>query len=208
MSEGMKTTIAALYEYGQWANERLLEKCRGLDQAALTRRFSEGTQPILPTLLHLYGADLRWLARWRRLPPPEVKPADYPSVETIEAGWRPLWAERRAYLDGLDQPALDEQIPFTRPAGTLWIVAVAGHRPLRQPCDPAPERARHDAERSRSLAGRHGHVPLGDPGATTRFIADDGETVPQGSTSGAAGVLAASGPEAKPTHFRSLRPGE
>jgi uncharacterized damage-inducible protein DinB len=121
MSEGMKTTIASLYEYGQWANERLLEKCRGLDQAALTRRFSEGGQPILPTLVHLYGADLRWLARWRRLPPPEVHATDFASVEAIEGGWRPLWAERRAYLDGLDQPALDEQIPFTRPAGTLWI---------------------------------------------------------------------------------------
>ena len=121
MSEGMKATIAALYEYGQWANERLLEKCRGLGQAELTRRFSEGAEPILPTLLHLYGADLRWLARWRRLPPPEVQAADLPSVEAIEAGWRHLWAERRAYLDGLDQPALNEQIPFTRPAGTLWI---------------------------------------------------------------------------------------
>ena len=122
MSDGMKATIAALYEYGQWANERLLEKARGLGHADLTRPFSQGSQAILPTLVHLYGADVRWLARWRHLPPPEVAVADFAGVEAVEARWRPLWAERRAYLDGLDQAALEEQIPFTRPAGTLWIV--------------------------------------------------------------------------------------
>ncbi len=126
MSDGMKTTSAALYEYGQWANERLLEKLRGLGHDDLTRRFSQGAQPVLPTLVHLYGADLRWLARWRRLPPPEVSAADLPSVEAVEASWRPVWGERRAYLDGLDQAQLDEQIPFTRPAGTVWIARWQG----------------------------------------------------------------------------------
>ena len=122
MSDGMKTTIAALYEYGQWANERLLEKTRGLGHTELTRRFSEGAHAILPTLVHLYGADLRWLARWRKLPPPEVTAADFPGVEAVETPWRVVWAERRAYLHGLDQAALDERIPITRPAGTIWIV--------------------------------------------------------------------------------------
>jgi uncharacterized damage-inducible protein DinB len=51
-----------------------------------------------------------------------VAPADFATVEAVEERWRPVWAERRAYLDGLDQAALDEQIPFTRPAGTVWIV--------------------------------------------------------------------------------------
>jgi uncharacterized damage-inducible protein DinB len=117
----MKTTIAALYEYGVWANERLLDQMRELGHDDLTRRFSQGAQAILPTLVHLYGADLRWLHRWRREPPPEVAPADFPSVEAVEERWRPVWPERRAYLDGLDRTALDEEIAFTRPAGTVWI---------------------------------------------------------------------------------------
>jgi uncharacterized damage-inducible protein DinB len=122
----MKTTILALYEYGVWANERLLDKARGLGHADLTRRFSQGAQAILPSLVHLYGADLRWLHRWRREPPPEVAPADLPSVEAVEERWRLVWAERRAYLEGLDRTALDEEIPFTRPAGTVWIVRWQG----------------------------------------------------------------------------------
>lgn len=126
MSDGMKTTIAALYEYGVWANERLLDKARGLGHEDLTRRFSQGAEAILPTLVHLYGADLRWLHRWRRQPPPEVAPADFPNVEAVEERWRPVWAERRVYLDGLDQAALDEQIAFARPAGTVWIVRWQG----------------------------------------------------------------------------------
>ena len=126
MSNGMKVTIAALYEYGEWANERLLEKTRGLGHAELTRRFSDGAQAILPTLVHLYGADLRWLARWRVQQPPEVTVADFSSVEAVETRWRPVWAERRAYLDGLDQAALDEQIAFTRPAGTVSLARWQG----------------------------------------------------------------------------------
>lgn len=122
MSDGMKTTIRTLYEYGEWANERLLDKMRDLAPADLTRRFSEGAQSILPTLVHLYGADIRWLHRWRRQPPSEVPLADFPTVESVETRWRPMWAERRDYLDGLDRPALEEEIPFTRPAGTVSIV--------------------------------------------------------------------------------------
>jgi uncharacterized damage-inducible protein DinB len=122
MNDGMKTTITALYDYGVWANERLLEKTRGLSDADLARRFSQGAQPILLTLVHLYSTDLRWLARWRKLPPPEVSPADFPRVEVVESSWRSVWAERRNYLDGLDEAKLNEQIPFVRPAGTLWIV--------------------------------------------------------------------------------------
>jgi uncharacterized damage-inducible protein DinB len=122
MSEGMTATIAALYEYGEWANERVLEKARDLGHAELTRRFSEGAQAILPTFVHLYRADLRWLRRWQRQPLPEVGAADVPSIAAIEARWRPVWAERRAYLEGLDQAALDERIPVTQPARTVWIV--------------------------------------------------------------------------------------
>jgi uncharacterized damage-inducible protein DinB len=126
MTEGMTTTIAALYAYGEWANARLLDRARGLGTAELTRRFSEGAQAILPTFVHLYGADLRWLARWRGQPPPEVQGTDFTSVEAVEARWRPLWAERRAYLDGLDRAGLEERIAFTRPAGTVWILRWQG----------------------------------------------------------------------------------
>ena len=119
MSDGMKTTIAALYAYGEWANERLLAQMRGLEPADLGRPFSKGSQAILPTLVHLYGADLRWLARWRRHTPPEVKAADFSTVEAVEARWRPVWAERRAYLDGLDRVALEEDITFTGATGTV-----------------------------------------------------------------------------------------
>lgn len=117
MADLMRETIEAMYRSGEWANERLIEKARGLGHAELTRRFSEGTLAILPTFVHLHGADLRWLARWRGQRPPEVPGADFPTVEAVEARWRPVWEERRQYLAGLDEAALREEIVFTRPSG-------------------------------------------------------------------------------------------
>src|SRR2546427_3593 len=61
----MKELITTLYQYGEWANARLLAKAGALTPAELGQRFSKGAEPILPTFGHLVGADVRWLARWR-----------------------------------------------------------------------------------------------------------------------------------------------
>src|SRR3990172_12128143 len=94
--------IASLYEYGEWANERLLAVAAKLTDAERRRRWSQGYQSIHETFVHLLGADLRWFARWQDAPlPPILTADDVPSLDAIRERWAPLVAARRTYLAGL-----------------------------------------------------------------------------------------------------------
>src|SRR6266542_3684920 len=117
----MKEVIATLYEYGRWANGRLLAKAATLDDTRLTEKLTKGAEPILPTFGHLVSADIRWLARWQEESPPEVSPADFPTLEIVRRQWDELHAKRRAYIAALDEGALREAILWPRAQGAVRI---------------------------------------------------------------------------------------
>jgi uncharacterized damage-inducible protein DinB len=106
--------IASLYEYGVWANERLLAQAAKLTDAEWRRRSSQGYQSIHETFVHLLGGDLRWFARWQgETPPAMLAPADYPTLEAIRTAWAPLVDARRRYIARLGEPDLAETIQWT-----------------------------------------------------------------------------------------------
>src|SRR2546422_408612 len=84
----MKELITTLYQYGEWANARLLAKAGALTPAELGQRFSKGAEPILPTFGHLVGADIRWLARWREETPPPVAAGALTPLRGVARGAR------------------------------------------------------------------------------------------------------------------------
>src|SRR2546422_7713838 len=108
----MKELITTLYQYGEWANARLLAKAGALTPAELGQRFSKGAEPILPTFGHLVGADIRWLARWREETPPPVAVAHFTSLRVVGRRWGEVFPPPRAYLPALDQTALRAPIPL------------------------------------------------------------------------------------------------
>lgn len=117
----MKELIAAFYDYGVWANGRLLEKAAMLSDAELGQRLSKGADPILPTFAHLVGADVRWLARWRGETPPALSPSDFPALGAVRRRWEELYPVRRAYIASLNDPALREPIRWVRDQGTAML---------------------------------------------------------------------------------------
>ena len=129
----MKELITTLYQYGEWANTRLLDLAAALPQAQLVQRFSKGAEPILPTFGHLIGADLRWLARWKEETPPPLNVSDFPTLEVVRQRAEEVYAARRAYLTSLDAVALRATIRWVRPDGVVdfprWqaLVQCANH---------------------------------------------------------------------------------
>ena len=115
----MKELMTDLYEYGEWANARLLAKAALATPAQLAQRFSKGAEPILPTFGHLVGADMRWLARWTEETPPTVAVADFTSLDVVRRRWDDLYAARRAYLARLDEGALQATIRWVREDGAV-----------------------------------------------------------------------------------------
>ncbi len=112
---GRKELLLALYDYGVWANAKVLHLAAQLPDEQYRKRWSEGYQSIHDTLVHNYGADQRWLARWQGDPSPAiVNPAELSALAEIQKRWDTLAAGRRAYIETLTDAQLDEEIAWVR----------------------------------------------------------------------------------------------
>ena len=119
----MKEQLVSLYGYGEWANRRLLEPAAALRQEEFTRALYPGFGSVHLTLVHMLGADVLWLARWRGLSPKTMlSPVDLPDVAAIDERWQALIAERRANLAGLDEAALAETVQWTNMRGQPYAL--------------------------------------------------------------------------------------
>ncbi len=126
--------LAQLYEYGVWANRRLIERAAMLTEYQLRYPFTRGAQPILHTFVHLVSAEWRWYRSWLAAPLTDrLTVEDLPTLAAVEEKWEPLFAERRAFIGALAPDQLNRTI--TRPVFgrevqlPLWqaLVHVANH---------------------------------------------------------------------------------
>ena len=115
--------IADLYEYGVWANERLLARAALLSEPQLRQKLSEGAQPILDSFVHLLSADRRWVARWQEAPVPAgLTPADLPSIAAVRQAAEDLTLTRQRYIAGLDDAALAAPIRWQHGSETRTLL--------------------------------------------------------------------------------------
>lgn len=94
--------IRRLFEYNRWANQRLLDAVEDLTRDELGRELTSSFPSVASTLTHMLGAEWVWLERWRGSSPrsfPDAAGLD--SVQAVRARWDALWAEQKAFLDGL-----------------------------------------------------------------------------------------------------------
>ena len=119
--------IADLYEYGAWANERLLARAELLSKAQLRQKRSEGAQPILESFVHLHSADRRWLARWQEAPlPAGLTPVDLPTIAAVRRAGQDLALARQRYIAGLDDAALGAPIRWQDGSETRTLLRWQG----------------------------------------------------------------------------------
>ncbi len=117
----MKTIVTELYDYGCWANDRILAVASKLDAEQLGRKLTKGADPILQTFGHLVSADVRWLARWRGEMAPALSAADYPSLDAVRQGWKEHYLVRRAYIASMDEATLLEDMLWVRDQGSVKL---------------------------------------------------------------------------------------
>jgi uncharacterized damage-inducible protein DinB len=119
----LSAAIADLYEYGNWANGKLLALARDLPEAQLRQRFSQGALPILESFCHLVSADRRWLVRFQEAPlPAGLTVAELPTMAAVERAYAEVASARRAYLATLDDVAVGAMIRWADGAETRELV--------------------------------------------------------------------------------------
>ena len=92
--QGLKTLV----DYHYWARDRLLEAVDRLSPEEFTKDLGNSFPSIRDTLVHLYGAECIWCARWEGSPPQTMPdPGGFPDLAAI----RRLWADQELKVRGV-----------------------------------------------------------------------------------------------------------
>jgi uncharacterized damage-inducible protein DinB len=103
------TEIRRLYRYNAWANQRVLDSLRLLDQEQFTRDLKASHRSVRGTLAHLAAAEWVWLSRWRGISPTIPLPdTEFETVDIAAKRLTELDTELGRYVEALDEPGLNE----------------------------------------------------------------------------------------------------
>ncbi len=123
-----------LYLYNDWANQKVLELCDGLDDAQLDAPRELGFGSLRATLFHILAAEQIWLERWELIPwrpfPKDPGGMDLTAMTNALAG---VSAARREHInrhrdDAWQVIAFEDsrKLPFSYPLFDL-LLHVANH---------------------------------------------------------------------------------
>jgi uncharacterized damage-inducible protein DinB len=112
--------LRTLVDYHYWARDRMLEAVDGLDPGELTRELGNSFSSIRDTLVHLYGAERTWCARWQGEAPQGMPdPAQFPDLASIRRAWAGQETQLRAVLDGMGEAGVERVIEYRMMNGQL-----------------------------------------------------------------------------------------
>ena len=110
--------LEGLYDYGYWANKKLLQAVSPLTPEQFTQVVAGSYGSIRNTLVHILSAEWGWLSRCGGPERgPALKPTDYPTVETVVHTWGTVEANVRAFLSKLKDEDLVRQAEYVNPRG-------------------------------------------------------------------------------------------
>ena len=113
--------IRRIYDYADWASERMLAAIAALTEEQQTRDIVSSFPNIRATLAHIVGAEWLWLQRLNGVSPgapPEWVASG--SVAQLAERAAAIAAERRALLERLDERALDQEFAYKNLKGEAF----------------------------------------------------------------------------------------
>jgi uncharacterized damage-inducible protein DinB len=109
----------ALIDYNYWARDRLLDAVRPLSPDQYLQEIVSSFRSIRDTLVHVYSAEWVWHQRWLGSSPTSPVPFDaFADLAALEAAWRELEQDVRAFVRNLGDAGLDHQIEYRLLSGT------------------------------------------------------------------------------------------
>jgi len=114
-------SVRALYDYNRWANVRVLEAARALNQEQFTRDLRSSFPSVRDTLAHILGAEWIWLERWKGISPKSLlKAADFPDIASLQARWDEVEGERANFIRALTPERLGAVISYVNTSGQTF----------------------------------------------------------------------------------------
>lgn len=96
-------TLRTFFDYGDWANDTLLDAASHVSDDKLDQPFEMGVGSLRRTLLHIRFAEQWWLENWTRAPgQPFPETPETTSIAAMQDLWRSTRDGRSAVLAGSD----------------------------------------------------------------------------------------------------------
>jgi uncharacterized damage-inducible protein DinB len=112
--------LERLYDYGYWANRKLLAVVAQLTQEQFTKTVAGSYGSVRNTLVHILSAEWGWLDRCGGHPRgPALTSDDYPDVKSLTATWTNVEEWVRGFLKGLTDQDLHRHVEFRNSRGEL-----------------------------------------------------------------------------------------
>ncbi|MCO1603586.1 DinB family protein [Desulfosporosinus nitroreducens] len=116
-----KSHMIELYSYNAWANKKLLDAVKNLENEEFTRDLSSSFRSIRDTMVHILGAEELWLSRWtgeegRTL----LNPDDFPTYTTLADRWGDFRNQIDRFLVSLTEKDLLEEINYKNLSGISY----------------------------------------------------------------------------------------
>jgi uncharacterized damage-inducible protein DinB len=133
---GKLELIRALYDYNEWANNRLLKTASELSSDEFSRSQGASWGSVEANLAHIAGAQVVWLSRWQTgaNPVPLADTHAVTGLDSIYARFDESHAALRRFTASLTDDRLDSLLAFTDSRGdsyeqVLWqlMTHVANH---------------------------------------------------------------------------------
>jgi uncharacterized damage-inducible protein DinB len=117
--------IQLMYEYNDWANGLILAKSAQVTPEQFVAPTPHSFPSLRATLVHTLDAEWSWRVRLQANEEmEELKPEDFPTVESVKQRWDQEAADWHAYLDSLTDADMPRIISYAIPGGTrervLW----------------------------------------------------------------------------------------
>jgi hypothetical protein len=95
--------LERLYDYGYWANKKLLAVLTELTTEQFTRVVAGSYGSVRNTLVHVLSAEWGWLDRCGGHPRgPVLRPSDYPNVNSLVETWTKVEGVGTPILEGFE----------------------------------------------------------------------------------------------------------
>ena len=114
------TDLIHIFEYDQWATNTVLDAVSQLDTNELHKDLGTSFQSVHGTLVHIYGAQLVWLSRWKGAPAGLADKAQIPTTAELHSRWQRLYTELRDYIRPLTDEQLRSNFAYKDLTGKEW----------------------------------------------------------------------------------------
>ena len=126
-----QSEILTLFDYSQWANNRILDTAEKLSPKHFTSPAGLSFGSLRGTLVHTLTAEWIWRLRCQEgiSPPDLLSEADFPTLEALRERWRNEEKSLRSYLESLTDDDLSQSVGYRNTKGTtyetiLWQILV------------------------------------------------------------------------------------